>query len=87
MRVVRQGLPLAIITIENKKAVIGRGCVECRTCFKVCPKQAVMEVITPVPGAVVCGSCPVGCQVPEGGRGPVIGTSTKTGPWSGPGRC
>ena len=55
--------------IENKKAVIGRGCVECRTCFKVCPKQAVMEVITPAPGAVVCGSCPVGCQVPEGGRG------------------
>lgn len=61
--------PLGIISLEEKKAVIGDGCVECRTCFRVCPTQAVMEVVIPVPGAVVCGHCPVTCSVPEGRGG------------------
>ena len=28
----------------DEKARIGEGCVECRTCFRVCPKQAVVEI-------------------------------------------
>ena len=58
--------PLQVITLEDKKAVINEGCVECQTCLKVCPVNAVIQEIIPVPGAVVCGSCPVACQIPEG---------------------
>lgn len=61
--------PLAIISIIDKKAMIEEGCVECHTCFKVCPKQAVIELTTPLPGAVTCGCCPVACQIPNGCTG------------------
>lgn len=61
--------PLGIITIEEKKAVINEGCVECRTCVRVCPLDAVIELDHPLPGATVCGSCPVACQIPEGMTG------------------
>ena len=61
--------PMGIISLEDKKAVIGEGCVECRTCFRVCPVQAVIEVVISAPGAAVCGHCPVACSVPEGREG------------------
>ncbi len=61
--------PLRIVRLENKKAVIGEGCVVCQTCFKVCPRQAVTEVQTLAPGSVICGKCPVACQIPEGQTG------------------
>ncbi len=57
--------PLGIVHLENKKAVIAEGCVICRTCFKVCPKQAVTELQTLIPGSVTCGKCPVACRIPE----------------------
>ncbi|MEW6263233.1 MAG: 4Fe-4S binding protein [Thermodesulfobacteriota bacterium] len=57
--------PLGAIEITDQKAVITRGCVECRTCFKVCPRQAVMEIMVSQPGAITCGSCPIGCQIGE----------------------
>ena len=61
--------PLGIITIQDKKAVIGEGCVECRTCLRVCPAGAVQEMRQPLPGAVTCTVCPVNCQVPPGASG------------------
>ncbi|MEW5725179.1 MAG: 4Fe-4S dicluster domain-containing protein [Thermodesulfobacteriota bacterium] len=61
--------PLGVIRLENKKAFIQKGCVECRTCFRVCPRHAVIEIMTPLPGAVTCGACPVACQIPEGCTG------------------
>jgi NAD-dependent dihydropyrimidine dehydrogenase PreA subunit len=56
--------PLGVISLQDEKAVILEGCVECKTCFKVCPRKAVVDVIEPIEGAVVCGSCPVACQIP-----------------------
>ena len=61
--------PLAVISIVEKKAVIGENCVECRTCFKVCPSGAIIDEVLPVQGAVTCGACPVACQVPLGHTG------------------
>ena len=61
--------PLAVMGLEEKKAVIYEGCVECRTCFKTCPVEAVVDVQTPIPGSIACGCCPVACQIPEGRSG------------------
>ncbi len=61
--------PLRIIRLEDKKAVIGEGCVACQTCFKVCPREAVTELLTLVPGSMTCGKCLVACQIPEGQTG------------------
>ncbi len=61
--------PVEAISLEDKKAVISAECVECRTCFQVCPRRAVIEVLSPVPGAVICPVCPVNCQVPRGRSG------------------
>lgn len=58
--------PVAAVSLSDKKAVIGQGCVECRTCLRVCPREAVIDEVIPVPGAQECGHCPVGCRVPEG---------------------
>ncbi|MBU4603882.1 MAG: 4Fe-4S binding protein, partial [Proteobacteria bacterium] len=35
--------PVAAITLQDKKAVIGQTCVECHTCFRVCPRKAVAD--------------------------------------------
>ena len=61
--------PLGIVRLENRKAIIGEGCIACRTCFKVCPREAVIEVETLAPGSVVCGKCPVACRICEGFAG------------------
>ena len=61
--------PMAVISVKDKKAVIGPGCVECRTCLKVCPVGAVEDVVLPVEGAIVCDRCPVGCHIHQGGTG------------------
>jgi len=58
--------PVAAITLQGKKAVIGQTCVECHTCFKVCPRGAVHDELVPVAGAKECNHCPVGCRIPEG---------------------
>ncbi len=61
--------PLGIVRLENRKAIIGEGCVTCRTCFKVCPREAVIEVQSPVAGSVICSKCPVACRIFEGCAG------------------
>ncbi len=59
--------PLGVITIEEKKAMIGEGCVECQTCLKVCPQAA------PIPETgeqnPMCEACPITCRIPEGSFG------------------
>ena len=61
--------PLAVIRLEDKKAVIDEGCVECRTCFNVCPTQAVLEAPSYENGTVTCQCCPVACRIPDGRSG------------------
>jgi NAD-dependent dihydropyrimidine dehydrogenase PreA subunit len=61
--------PLKVVRLEDRKAVIDDGCVECRTCLKTCPRDAVIEMLDLPPGSVVCGKCPVACLVPEGRTG------------------
>ncbi|MBU1740613.1 MAG: 4Fe-4S binding protein [Proteobacteria bacterium] len=57
--------PLGVIDLEDKKAVVGEGCVECLTCQKVCPPAAVLVREAPLaPGVVLCEACPVACRVP-----------------------
>jgi NAD-dependent dihydropyrimidine dehydrogenase PreA subunit len=58
--------PVAALSLQNKIAVIDDTCVECRTCLKVCPKQAVIDEVREVPGALLCDHCPVACQIPPG---------------------
>ncbi len=59
--------PLGILSITNKKVVMAAGCVECKTCMKVCPQAVfVPEAPAELP---VCGSCPVACRIPEGASG------------------
>lgn len=58
--------PVAAITLQDKKAVIGQTCVECHTCFRVCPRKAVADELVPVAGAKECTHCPVGCRIPLG---------------------
>lgn len=58
--------PVAAIAIVDKKAIIGAACVECRTCLKVCPREAVIDEVKAVEGAIVCETCPVRCQIPPG---------------------
>ena len=55
--------PVAAVEVVEDLARIQDNCVECRTCFKVCPRRAVLEVIDPSPGAVACKACPVGCLI------------------------
>jgi 6-hydroxynicotinate reductase len=59
--------PLGVITVEDKRAEIGAGCVECNTCLKVCPQAA------PIPETVEdqpkCVACPITCRIPEGSSG------------------
>ncbi|MCP4687432.1 MAG: 4Fe-4S dicluster domain-containing protein [Desulfobacterales bacterium] len=57
--------PLGVMAIEEQTAVIAEGCVQCCTCLKVCPRQAVIDIRTPLPGALTCDRCPVACQIPE----------------------
>lgn len=61
--------PLNIIRLEDKKAIIDAGCVECRTCLKVCPSQAVSSEPSCEAGTLTCRCCPVACRIPDGGRG------------------
>lgn len=58
--------PVAAISLQDKKAVIGPSCVECHTCFRVCPRGAALDEPVPVAGAKECTHCPVGCRIPEG---------------------
>ena len=59
--------PLGVISLADKKANIGEGCVECQTCLKVCPHAAVVaEQRDENP---VCEACPITCRIPEGASG------------------
>ena len=60
--------PLGIITIEKKKARIGEGCVECKTCMKVCPEAALSPEMTG-DDRPICTACPITCRIPEGATG------------------
>ena len=56
--------PVAAVSLKDKKAVIDQTCVECRTCFRVCPRGAVIDEPVPLAGAKECNHCPVGCHIP-----------------------
>ncbi|MCF8031508.1 MAG: 4Fe-4S binding protein [Desulfarculaceae bacterium] len=58
--------PVAAVHLQDKKAAIDQTCVECRTCLKVCPREAVIDEVTPLPGSVACDHCPVACTIAPG---------------------
>jgi len=59
--------PLGVIMMEDQKAKIGEGCVECQTCLKVCPQAAPSPEISEE--KPMCVACPVTCKIPEGSLG------------------
>lgn len=61
--------PLEAVSLVQGVASISADCVDCRVCLRVCPEGAVVEDPAPHDDRVTCGSCPVGCGVPEGGLG------------------
>jgi NAD-dependent dihydropyrimidine dehydrogenase PreA subunit len=61
--------PKAAIRLVKKKATINDSCTECGACLKVCPEDALFYGDTPVPGAVTCEACPIGCRIREGQTG------------------
>lgn len=69
--------PLGLISMSNKKAVIGEGCVECKTCLKVCPQAA----FTPAEQDLrpVCTACPIACRIPAGSSGACMRYFNKDG--------
>ncbi|MGD9577898.1 MAG: DUF362 domain-containing protein [Syntrophorhabdus sp.] len=69
--------PLGIISIKDKKVVVGDGCVECKTCLKVCPETvfSVMET----DDKPMCTSCPIMCRIPEGATGACMRYCNKNG--------
>ena len=69
--------PLSVIKVEKKKAKIENGCVDCRSCLKVCPEGAC------IPGTaesrVTCTACPIMCAIPEGFSGACLRYFNKKG--------
>ena len=61
--------PVAALSLADKKAVINSDCVECRTCLKVCPRNAVIDEVQAPADALVCDHCPVGCAIAPGLKG------------------
>lgn len=61
--------PVEAVSLVEKKAVISADCVDCRVCLRVCPEGACVEEPSTAEGRAKCGSCPVGCLVPEGATG------------------
>jgi hypothetical protein len=51
----------------EKKASISDSCVDCYTCTKVCPKDAIRA--EPREGGVRCSSCPITCTIQAGKTG------------------
>lgn len=58
---------MGVLTIRQKKVCLSDGCVECRTCAKVCPTQ--VFAFEDKKNWPVCTACPVTCAIPEGGLG------------------
>ncbi|MCX8021756.1 MAG: 4Fe-4S dicluster domain-containing protein [Syntrophorhabdaceae bacterium] len=69
--------PLGVIRLKEKKAFIEDGCVECKTCMKMCPQNAlILSIIDRRPQ---CSSCPILCRIPEGGFGACMRYYNKDG--------
>ncbi len=69
--------PLDVIIIEEKKIQIGAGCVECKTCSKVCPEGALSPEM--VDNRPTCTACPIMCRIPEGAYGACMRYYSKNG--------
>jgi 6-hydroxynicotinate reductase len=69
--------PLGVISIEEKKAKIGAGCVDCNTCMKVCPQNVFSPDI--VDARPICSACPIACRIPEGAYGACMRYYNKAG--------
>ncbi len=61
--------PLELVSLAEKVASIGAGCVECQACVKVCPVGAIGGGGSFPEGTIQCDACPIGCQIPPGRTG------------------
>ena len=61
--------PLNLITIREKKAVIGGGCSSCGVCSRVCPTGAAQKAEGNEIDVITCNSCPIQCQIRGGYTG------------------
>lgn len=59
--------PLGVIQWEGKKVTVGDGCVECKTCMKVCPEGVFSTMAQDE--KPTCTACPIMCRIPEGAFG------------------
>lgn len=58
---------MGVLRLQGKKIYLTHGCVNCKTCLRVCPRGVFsLEAESTHPR---CDACPVMCSIPEGGYG------------------
>lgn len=74
-----QDCPIGIITVQDKKAVIGEECVECGACLRVCPTDALIPETEPIANTIQCECCPIKCQIKPGKTGACLRYTNRGG--------
>jgi 6-hydroxynicotinate reductase len=57
------------IKVVQKKATVSDKCVNCAACVKVCPTNALTKGESRSSDAIVCGACPIACEIKPGFTG------------------
>ncbi len=58
---------MGVLQVKGKKVSLEKGCVECKTCSKVCP-EGVFTFYEPKKWPL-CTACPLQCSIPDGSYG------------------
>ncbi len=61
--------PKGAVRLVKQKATIDESCTDCGACMRICPEEALFPEDAPIPGAVTCEACPIGCRIKEGHTG------------------
>ncbi len=57
------------IKVVKKKAQANDQCVNCAACVKVCPVNALTKSEAPATDSILCGACPIACEIKKGHTG------------------
>ena len=57
------------IKVVKKKVQANDQCVNCAACVKVCPVNALSKSETPGTDSIICGACPIACEIKKGHTG------------------